>query len=59
MRKAITLGEKSTHGLEDGRGAVKSGWDLERIEMWSMKHICDQAIYLPEWGNDGNLEPPN
>jgi hypothetical protein len=59
LRNAITLGEHSTHGLEDGRGAVRSGWDLERIELWTRKHVCDAAIYLTEWGDDGNLEPSN
>jgi hypothetical protein len=57
--QAMSLGEHSTQGLEDGSGAVRSGWDLERIEMWTRKHVCEDAIYLTEWGDDGNLEPQN
>ena len=64
LRKAITLGEKVE--VKDGeeeeaegkkKVGVKSGWDLERIEMWTRKHVCESATFLTEWGGDGNLEP--
>jgi len=55
MRRAISLGERSTEGLDEGRGPIRSGWDLERIESFKRHHICDEAIYLTEWDLSGNL----
>jgi hypothetical protein len=56
LRMAITLGEKKE--LDEEKGAVMSGFDLERIDMWTRKRICKQAEFLTTWDNSGHLEPP-
>jgi hypothetical protein len=48
-------GEEHDEGWR--REGVTSGWDLERIEMWARKHVCESATFLTEWGDDGHLEP--
>ena len=67
LRMAITLGEEAEEKMMESdegdsqvpRGKVQSGWDLERIELWTRKHRCDEgATFLTEWGDDGNMEPP-
>ncbi|KIW02545.1 uncharacterized protein PV09_06001 [Verruconis gallopava] len=55
--ETIVLGEKSTEGLDVGRGAVRSGWEIEKIQTWTREHSCDQAKYITWWGDDGSLEP--
>jgi len=55
LRMAISLGQK----VEESRAPAKSGYDLERIELWTRKRTCKEAVFLTEWDLSGNLEPPN
>ena len=56
LRMAITLGE--AREVDQEKGAVVSGFDLERIDLWARKHQCREAVFLTEWDDSGNLEPP-
>lgn len=50
--------EEDEAGQKKSKGKIVSGWEPERFEMWAQKHRCDEAFFLTEWGDDGNLEPP-
>lgn len=56
LRMAIALGERKE--LDEEKGAVVSGFDLERIDLWTRKRKCKDAVFLTEWDDGGHLEPP-
>ena len=37
-------------------GAPTSGWELERIEIWSRKHRCEEVVFKTKWDLGGRLE---